>query len=711
MFIVCRVVSGGRVLVPDTIKDVDERQSFGAVYLSNFDSSYCLQEVYLSEDSSGKNPIKAEPHHPVQVAITFGKTFVKFLEPPIQQVNAADVLMEGSRRLALEARKSNTPQLPQVISPQSKKSFNKKDELFNTVLEILKAKEILFPNAFIANNEGKTVVGVLTDVLWHIDEHHEKINPQSKKCKDMPSLPSFFSTFHGFNDSVKKRAPKLSSSVLSKDVQNLCYILTFPVVQNEVWTSLHADMKQLAECLNCYVKHLEADNAKQKTRQSSLEPVRSPLRDFDVREVDPVISVGDEYHALDSAIGSVGEYDAIHLDEKFTPIDRRKRYEFLHSLQLPVPIEVFRYNRSGSLGTMTLVWKIPQDKREHSTEKSLQVIDSIRSLIPLYHTRSMRHEFCAHFGLVCKASPVVLHEVYRSLTGDASAVPNPEIVDRLQSLLHSDYITDSSVVVDLCEKNEGRSSKFTRFWEILSKVLHEYNEAAASDRRHGQAQMPVAMSIPDLSRQVQEKIPAEEKDIVSVQSNEWIRLQFLPRSPHSHASLRYVETFDIKFQVQKRILRSNHEDIAYAAAQFKYLKEFCVSYRDHAALLSLDDKHSVSVGEPNAAVSSLDQGRRILTSLGTDVVALDHDFTKAKLTPSALVIDIPDCITESFYRGQVFVSVKDAIFSPSSPLLHPQEVVDIIDQLHHVQPILCVFTDGGPDHRTVGAACLGGLIS
>ena len=70
MFIVCRVVSGGRVLVPDTIKDVDERQSFGAVYLSNFDSSYCLQEVYLSEDSSGKNTIKAEPHNPVQVAIT-----------------------------------------------------------------------------------------------------------------------------------------------------------------------------------------------------------------------------------------------------------------------------------------------------------------------------------------------------------------------------------------------------------------------------------------------------------------------------------------------------------------------------------------------------------------------------------------------------------------------------------------------------------------
>ena len=53
------------------------------------------------------------------------------------------------------------------------------------------------------------------------------------------------------------------------------------------------------------------------------------------------------------------------------------------------------------------------------------------------------------------------------------------------------------------------------------------------DRCHGQAQIAVAMSIPDLSRKVQEKIPEEEKDHFNVLSNEWIRLQFLPHSPHS----------------------------------------------------------------------------------------------------------------------------------------------------------------------------------
>ena len=83
---------------------------------------------------------------------------------PINEVpvmNVANVLMESSRRLAQESRKNNSPQLPHVISPESKK---RKDELFNAIVEMLKEKEIFFPNASVANNEGKTVIGVLADV-------------------------------------------------------------------------------------------------------------------------------------------------------------------------------------------------------------------------------------------------------------------------------------------------------------------------------------------------------------------------------------------------------------------------------------------------------------------------------------------------------------------------------------------------------------------
>ena len=76
-------------------------------------------------------------------------------------------------------------------------------------------------------------------------------------------------------------------------------------------------------------------------------------------------------------------------------------------------------------------------------------------------------------------------------------------------------------------------------------------------------------------------------------------------------------------------------------------------------LLSCDDKHNIQVGEPQRAVAALDRGRRVLVQEGTSIVALDHDFTKAKISPSvSLVIDIPSSPTETFYRGKVCSSER-----------------------------------------------------
>lgn len=169
------------------------------------------------------------------------------------------------------------------------------------------------------------------------------------------------------------------------------------------------------------------------------------------------------------------------------------------------------------------------------------------------------------------------------------------------------------------------------------------------------------MSITDLSRKAQDKVPPEEWESVKIPSNMWIRLQFIPFL-FSWCHSPFVKQFDIQFHVQKRILRANHEDAHYAAAQFWYLREFSVCQKHHCTSLRRDDKHSIAIGEPNAAVASLDRGCWILASVGMPVLALDHDFMKAKLTPSVvLAINIPDSITESFYWGRVFIDVRDEI--------------------------------------------------
>ena len=62
---------------------------------------------------------------------------------------------------------------------------------------------------------------------------------------------------------------------------------------------------------------------------------------------------------------------------------------------------------------------------------------------------------------------------------------------------------------------------------------------------------------------------------------------------HAQSSMKFTKLFNVRFKVQQRSLRLNHEDSHYTATLFKYLKHFCVQYRDHTLLLSCDNKHNI----------------------------------------------------------------------------------------------------------------------
>lgn len=67
----------------------------------------------------------------------------------------------------------------------------------------------------------------------------------------------------------------------------------------------------------------------------------------------------------------------------------------------------------------------------------------------------------------------------------------------------------------------------------------------------------------------------------------------------------------------------------------------------------------------------------------------DHDSTKAKITPS--VCDIPISVD-----GNVHVRLKDSIFQPSSSFRHGAELHNLLQAIF--KPILCLYSDCGPDH-------------
>ncbi|CAG8442561.1 3552_t:CDS:1 [Scutellospora calospora] len=151
--------------------------------------------------------------------------------------------------------------------------------------------------------------------------------------------------------------------------------------------------------------------------------------------------------------------------------------------------------------------------------------------------------------------------------------------------------------------------------------------------------------------------------------------------------------------VQTRQLRANHPNSHYASAIFQYEKEFAIKFRNITTLVFLDDKHRCKIGEPGHPIAAVERGKRVIVGKDTTFAVSDHDFAKAGMVPSVTMFcDIPETIDGDFYRGKVCIGLKDPIFQPSTPLRHMTELYNIFLTQKIPNPILCLYTDGGPDH-------------
>jgi|GEM_PF-6742638 len=94
--------------------------------------------------------------------------------------------------------------------------------------------------------------------------------------------------------------------------------------------------------------------------------------------------------------------------------------------------------------------------------------------------------------------------------------------------------------------------------------------------------MPLAISIRDLRETIicrlQIKFGDPLPNEIHIPSDEWIRLQFLPKNPFAHAATQYTGKFKVKYKVQTRVLRKEHPDGHYCAAIFRYLREFAIKF-------------------------------------------------------------------------------------------------------------------------------------
>ena len=138
-------------------------------------------------------------------------------------------------------------------------------------------------------------------------------------------------------------------------------------------------------------------------------------------------------------------------------------------------------------------------------------------------------------------------------------------------------LEDSSVIKDLRTLNSATGrAKFDCFWLECDTVLNEEIDTAVDDRRHNEiTHLANALSVRDLFERVSQRVP----EGTPLPSPEGLRLQFWPKTKHAKASLHYTGCLKVKFMIQQRQFRKQHPDQHYAAALFRYQREFALKFR------------------------------------------------------------------------------------------------------------------------------------
>ena len=173
-----------------------------------------------------------------------------------------------------------------------------------------------------------------------------------------------------------------------------------------------------------------------------------------------------------------------------------------------------------------------------------------------------------------------------------------------------------------------------------------------------------------------------------------------PKDNHRHSALNYTSRFNIVYKLQSRSHHTDHEDTNYCMSLLKIWRSFAVRYREETIFCE-DGKSGINSGEPGNPLSTLFRGRKVMVMKDQEPIASDHDWHRFKATPSVVLhCDIPSSVEKSFYSGQIYVTVKDAIFEKSSALRHAVERNSIHEKMGGSwYPIECMYTDGGPYHN------------
>ena len=96
-------------------------------------------------------------------------------------------------------------------------------------------------------------------------------------------------------------------------------------------------------------------------------------------------------------------------------------------------------------------------------------------------------------------------------------------------------------------------------------------------------------------------------------------------------AVNYTGRLKVKYLMQQRMIRKQHDDDHYCAAILKYTIEFAVEFKDYCSYMCTDDKHKIAIGEPDMPLPALPWGKQVLMGRNETYQVSYHDFSNSSL--------------------------------------------------------------------------------
>jgi len=105
------------------------------------------------------------------------------------------------------------------------------------------------------------------------------------------------------------------------------------------------------------------------------------------------------HKSLSVALSQAEAYQHLSVGE-FCPTDVQCRYKYIQRLKY-VPFVLLTYSPGNNMGNLYFAWSFERsDTGETVFQKSLPVVDTVKSLLPQYHTRAMCKALLSKYGCI-----------------------------------------------------------------------------------------------------------------------------------------------------------------------------------------------------------------------------------------------------------------------------------------------------------------------